>query len=244
MTATAPEDPAPINLQHFLKNTEKTGYKTLSQAVEVVAVLLQIARIIQPILADPSAKISDESSHDVQGKCRKLWKMMYTGTQKVEETFRAFRKDHAGEFKSGEFALVDSCINWWHNIKTTLESISYKQGRVRSLFKSLDEVTKSSDLLKLRGTLKKTQLFVDLIIPLSIPPASTNEADTTAHTSTVPNNVVPSPHYAVQMSFSRRSESSPTGHKALSLMFSTCGACIGFGRLIPIELEMPVAQTF
>ncbi|KAJ7793643.1 hypothetical protein B0H13DRAFT_2393622 [Mycena leptocephala] len=175
-TANAPELP---NLNMFLSTTATwlipEGFDKVSQAAEFFVILLQIERTVQRILKDPTAKslISSDSVLDSvsRAKCRELWEMMFTGVEEVMVKLRLFRKqnqDSAANSSSNAPPLVDSCIDWWADRLSKLQTMSYRQDShllFRIHLKHHDKVTLNHDIEILKETLKKMEGFANIISP-------------------------------------------------------------------------------
>ncbi|KAJ6495968.1 hypothetical protein DFH09DRAFT_1205180 [Mycena vulgaris] len=180
-TEDAP-DTLPINLKMFLDTTTNwrppVGFNNASQAAEFFAILLEIVRIIQPVLEDPTASRLGDSNSVSRANCRKLWKTMLKETKKVAAKLRSFRKqDHVAN--SSDVPLVNSCQNWWEDRCRKLEGMSYKedgilswineQGGILSRIKPLknDGVARHNDSTNLKETLEKMKWFAN---SLTVPP--------------------------------------------------------------------------
>ncbi|KAJ7875668.1 hypothetical protein B0H13DRAFT_2056261 [Mycena leptocephala] len=198
-TANAPELP---NLNMFLDTTATwplpEGFNKASQVAEFFVILLQIEKIIQRILKDPTAENLNSSDSVSRAKCRKLWEMMFTKTEEVKAKLRSFReqlgsqssastklgnRDHAVNSSDGPL-LVDSCIDWWADRLVKLQTMSYRQDShllFRTHLKHHDKVTLNSDFDNLKETLKKMEWFANIISPTAYTHVPSGELPSTLH---------------------------------------------------------------
>ncbi|KAJ7892331.1 hypothetical protein B0H14DRAFT_2560381 [Mycena olivaceomarginata] len=157
----APPDDLPVDQRtdaEMLTRADpvQVGFETITVAIEVFAILLQIARIIEPILQDPRATALRAMNGDNPSRteCRELWKMISRGTKKAERKLREYRK--ASPFQSTVSkisvliklvhqerstqnrwdpalhpdTLLDTCIYFWSRLR--MQSMAYIEGRFQT----------------------------------------------------------------------------------------------------------------